>query len=159
MSLLQVLQISTSWFAWGGIALAGVTVISFLIGWGARFRLVGATVFSFLLSGSCWAFSASYSPPVLIEGALYAPVVYDNGYDLVVAQASEDFPQESIEPTLEQIAGNLKGGGRSGTKVHVRLRKNEAYLDGISHPVVLGEVIRDLSQKTTTPLAQQENEN
>ena len=48
----------------------------------------------------------------VIEGAKYAPVVFDNGKDLVVIQASDDFPQEAINPTLQQVAGNLKGSGR-----------------------------------------------
>ena len=45
-----------------------------------------------------------------------------------------------------QIAGNLKGGGRSGAQVKVRLRKIESAGNGISEPIVLGEVINDLKE-------------
>ena len=89
-------------------------------------------------------FDQSYRPPINVEGYKYAPIVYDNGFDLVVAQASNDFPEESIKPTLLQIAENLKGGGRNGAQVKVRLRKIESAGDGISKPIVLGEIINDL---------------
>ena len=89
MNLLTLLEKSTQWFGWLGLGLALGTLISFVLGWGIRFSLVGATDFSLLLSGSTWAFTASYKPPLLVPGAEYAPVVYDNGYDLVVAQAPE----------------------------------------------------------------------
>ena len=45
-----------------------------------------------------------------------------------------------------QIAGNLKGGGRNGAQVKVRLRKIESAGDGISKPIILGEVINDLKE-------------
>ena len=45
-----------------------------------------------------------------------------------------------------QIAGNLKGGGRNGAQVKVRLRKIESVGDGISRPIVLGEIINDLKE-------------
>ena len=149
MNLLELLEESTQWFAWLGLGLTALTLISFFVNWGIRFRLVGATVFSLLLSTSTWAFTASYKPPLIKEGARYAPVVFDNGYDLVVAQADEDFPDEAVQPTLEQIAGNLKGGGRSGAMVHIRIRKLEPAGNGITTPVILGEVIRDIKNSLT----------
>ncbi|AAQ00119.1 MULTISPECIES: Ycf51 family protein [Prochlorococcus] len=152
MSISQFLQEATIWLAWAGIGLGICTLLAFLLRWGIRFRLVGASIFTLLLSGSCFAFQTSYSPPVNIEGALYVPVVYDNGADLVVAQAPEGFPDESIQPSLEQIAGNLKGSGRNGAKVNIRIRKIESAGDGISRPIILGEVISDPTQKTTIPI-------
>ena len=141
MSISQILEHAISWLAWSGLALGLLTLLSFLLRWGIRFRLVGATIFSLLLSGSCWAFIESYTPPVSIEGAVYVPVVYDNGGDFVVAQAPEDFPEEAIHPSLEQIAENLKGGQRNGTEVTVRIRKIKQISDGISEPIILGQII------------------
>ncbi len=152
MSITELLEKGTIWLGWSALGLFAITVICFLFGWGLKFRLVGATIFTFLLSGSCWAFAKSYTPPFVVENALYAPVVYDNGYDLVVAQASDDFPGESIQPTLEQIAGNLKGGGRNGANVHVRIRRLITNEEGISEPIILGEVIRDIKQSKTIPV-------
>ncbi len=146
MTLTGLVQNSTPWLAWCGLGLTGLTILSFLINWNAKFRLIGASVFTLLLAGSSWAFTASYTPPLAIEGAKYAPVVYDNGSDLVVAQASKDFPEEAIQPTLEQIAGNLKGRGVNGAMVHIRLRKLVNSNNGITTPIVIGEIIRDIPQ-------------
>ena len=144
MSMSEVIQDITKWLAWGGFGLGVTTILAYLFSWGIKFRLTGITIFTLLLSASCWAFNQSYRPPINIKGYKYAPIVYDNGFDLVVAQASNDFPEEAIKPTLMQIAGNLKGGGRNGAQVRVRLRKIESAGEGISKPIILGEIINDL---------------
>ena len=146
MSMSEVIQDITKWLAWGGSGIGLLTILAYLFNWGIKFRLTGITIFTLLLSASCWAFDKSYTPPFNVEGYKYAPIVYDNGFDLVVAQASNDFPEESIKPTLLQIAGNLKGGGRNGAQVKVRLRKIESVKDGISKPIILGEIINDLKE-------------
>ena len=146
MSMSEVIQDVTKWLAWGGSGLGVLTILAYLFNWGVKFRLTGTTIFTFLLSASCWAFQQSYSPPLNVEGYKYAPIVYDNGFDLVVAQASNDFPKEAIKPTLLQIAGNLKGGGRNGAQVKIRLRKVESVGEGISKPIILGELIKDLKE-------------
>ena len=110
MPLTELLEVSSKWLAWSGLGLSVLTVIAFASRWGLRFRLVGVSSFTFLLAVSCWAFSISYSPPVRVEGALQVPIVFDNSSDLVVAQASSDFEQEAITPTLSQIAANLHPG-------------------------------------------------
>ena len=150
MSISQFLQEATIWLAWSGLGLGFITIIAVLFNWGVKFRLIGTTIFTLLLSGSCWAFTESYTPPVTFEGAMYAPVVYDNGGNLVVAQVKEDFPSEAIEPSLMQLAENLKGGGRNGAKINIRIRKIEDLGPGISTPIILGEAIRDSSTNTTT---------
>ncbi|WP_320674393.1 Ycf51 family protein [Prochlorococcus sp. MIT 1341] len=149
MSLLELLQTSTKWLLWASLALSLLTLISFLVKWKQSFRLVGVLAFTLLLAGSSWAFGISYTPPVVIEGALHPPIVFDNGDNLVVAQANNDFPEESIEPTLLQLAENLRGGGRNGAPVHIRIRQVLSNGEGISQPKILGEVIRDLKQNTT----------
>ena len=146
MSMSEVIQDLTKWLAWGGAGASLLTILAYLFSWGIKFRLTGITIFTLLLSASCWAFDQSYTPPFNVEGYKYAPIVFDNGYDLVVAQASNDFPEEAIKPTLLQIAGNLKGGGRNGAQVKVRLRKIEPAGDGISKPIILGEIINDLKE-------------
>ena len=146
MSMSEVIQDLTKWLAWGGAGIALLTILGYIFNWGIKFRLTGITIFTLLLSASCWAFDQSYTPPFNVEGYKYAPIVYDNGFDLVVAQASNDFPEEAIKPTLLQIAGNLKGGGRNGAQVKVRLRKIESAGEGISQPIILGEIINDLKE-------------
>ena len=146
MSMSEVIQNAIKWLVWCGSGLSVLTILAYLFKWGIKFRLTGITIFTLLLSCSCWAFDQSYRPPINVEGYKYAPIVYDNGFDLVVAQASNDFPEEAIKPTLLQIAGNLKGGGRNGAQVKVRLRKIESAGDGISQPIILGEVINNLKE-------------
>ena len=159
MTISQTLQEASVWIAWAGLGFSFLTIIFFIFNWGGKFRLIGATIFTFLLSASCWAFKESYTPPFTVAGAQYAPIVYDNGFDLVVAQASNDFPHDAIQPTLEQIAGNLKGGGRNRSTVHVRLRKLEPIEEGLSKPIVLGEVLRDVVKNSTFSIEQQNHNN
>ena len=143
MSFDQLLLTTAPWLAWAGVGFSVLTVIAFLAGWGLRFRLVGVSSFTFLLAISCWAFALSYSPPVVVEGAVRAPIVFDNGDDLVVAQAPDGLNQADVTPTLEQLAANLRGAGRSSSVVQIRLRALESTGDGSSRPVVLGETLRD----------------
>ena len=152
MSMTEVIQDLTKWLALGGSGLGVLTLLAYITKWGIRFRLTGITIFTLLLSASCWAFEQSYTPPINVDGYKYAQIVYDNGYDLVVAQASDDFPKESIKPTLMQIASNLKGGGRNGAQVKVRLRKIVSAGDGISKPIILGEIIKDIKESNIIEL-------
>ena len=62
---------------------------------------------------------------------------------------NENFPKEAIEPTLLQLAGNIRGGTRNGGPVHVRIRQLVKEEEGISRPIILGEVIRDLREGRT----------
>ena len=143
MALDQLLLTAVPWLAWSGLGLGLLTVLAFLAGWGLRFRLVGVSSFTLLLAASCWAFGVSYAPPMKVEGAIKVPIVFDNGNDLVVAQAPTEISREVIEPTLQQLAGNLRGSGRSSTVVVVRLRGIRSEADGLARPVILGETMRD----------------
>jgi hypothetical protein len=134
---------------WLGIAsgvLALLMVAGFVGRWGIRFRLVGITSFTTLLAISCAAFAVSYSPRQTIPGAFSVPVVFDNGNDLVVAAAPPELLPEAFAPTVEQVARNLRGSGRSTPDglVTVRLRRVEPAGVGLSRPVVLAEAQRDL---------------
>ncbi len=143
-----------TWLGAAGGGLALLTVVGFLARWGIRFRLVGVTSFTVLLSLSCLAFAISYSPRTAVVGAVTVPVVFDNGTDLVIAAAPADLAPEAYGPTVEQVARNLRGGGRSSDDglVHVRLRRIEAAGNGLARPVVLAEASRSLRGDTVTVL-------
>ena len=143
MALDQLLISAVPWLGWIGLGLSLLTVVAFLTRWGLRFRLVGITSFTFLLAVSCWAFGISYTPPVVVEGAIRAPVVFDNGTDLVVATVPVDLEPAAVSATLEQLAGNLRSAGRGRGTGKVRLRAFESAGEGISRPVILGETVRD----------------
>ena len=140
MSFFELLENTPKIFGFLGIVLLCVTVIAFIFNFGFKFRIIGATIFSLLLSLSSWAFIQSYTEKVVIENARYVPIVYDNGFNLIIAKADDNFPEESIEPTLEQLSENLRKGSRSGANVKIKIRKLEKISDGVSKPVVLGEV-------------------
>jgi len=140
MSFFEFLENTPKFFGYLGIFLFISTLISFVFNFGFKFRLTGATIFSLLLSLSSWAFIQSYSDNIKIEGALYVPTVYDNGFDLIITKVENDFPEESIEPTLKQLSENLKKGSRSGSKVKIKLRKLERISKDVSKPIIIGEI-------------------
>ena len=109
-----------------------------------KFRLTGATIFALLLSISSWAFIQSYSEKVIIEGARYVPIVYDNGFDLIIAKVEDNFPDDAIDPTLQQLSENLRKGSRSGANVKIKIRKLEKVSDTVSKPVIIGETGKDI---------------
>ena len=139
MSFFELLENTPLIFALLGIFLFIMTLISFIFNFNFKFRATGATIFSLLLSLSSWAFIQSYSQNIKVEGAKYVPIVYDNGFDLIIAKANNDFPLEAIEPTLKQLSDNLQKGSRSGSKVKIKIRTLEKVSEGISRPIILGE--------------------
>ena len=144
MSFFELLENTPKIFGFLGIFLFLCTVAAFIFNFSFKFRIIGATIFSLLLSLSSWAFIQSYSEKVSIEDAKYLPIVYDNGFDLIIAKAEDDFPENSIEPTLEQLSKNLRKGSRSGANVKIKIRKLEKISKDVSRPVVIGEVQKNV---------------
>ena len=145
MSFFELLNNTPKIFGFLGIFLSLITIVAFIFNFSFKFRIIGATIFSLLLSLSSWAFMQSYSEKVVVEGARYVPIVYDNGFDLVIAKAEDDFPEEAIKPTLQQLSDNMRKGSRSGANVKIKLRKLEKISDEISKPVVIGETEKVIS--------------
>jgi hypothetical protein len=145
MSFFELLENTPKIFGILGIFLMFITIVAFIFNFSFKFRITGATIFSLLLSISSWAFMQSYSEKVVVEGARYVPIVYDNGFDLVIAKAEDNFPEEAIKPTLQQLSDNLRKGSRSGANVKIKLRKLEKISDEISKPVVIGETEKIIS--------------
>ena len=144
MSFFELLENTPKIFGLFGVFLFICTITAYVFNFGFKFRITGATIFSLLLSLSSWAFIQSYSEKVVIEDAKYVPIVYDNGFDLIIAKVDYDFPEESIKPTLEQLSENLRKGSRSGANVKIKIRKLEKISDGVSKPVVIGEVQKNV---------------
>ena len=145
MSFFELLEKTPQIFGFLGILLLLGTVIAFIFNFVFKFRIIGATIFSLLLSLSSWAFIQSYSKNVVIEGSKYIPIVYDNGFDLIIAKAEDDFPEESIAPTLEQLSENLRKGSRSGANVKIKIRKLEKISEGVSKPVIIGKIQKNVT--------------
>ena len=150
MSFFELLESTPKLFGVIGIVLFFITLITYFFNFNIKFRLTGATIFSFLLSLFSWAFLQSYSENVKVEGAVYVPIVYDNGTNLVIAKANKEFQQISVKPTLEQLLLNLKKGSRSGQTVKIKIRSLEKISEDISKPVILGEVEKSFLIKSQT---------
>mgnify|MGYP001414531098 CR=1 FL=1 len=148
MSFFELLESSPKIFGIIGLILTLFTLVSFFINLSYKFRLTGASIFAFLLSISSWAFLQSYSKNIKVDGAVYVPIVYDNGSDLIIAKANIDFPLEAVEPSLEQISRNLKRGSRSGKNVIIRIRGLEKISEDISKPIILGEIEKSFINST-----------
>ena len=140
MSFIELLENTPKIFGFLGIFLFIGTLITFIFNLAFKYRITGAAIFSLLLSLSSWAFIQSYKENIKIDGAIYVPTVFDNGFDLIVTKADNEFPEESIEPTLKQLSENLKKGSRSGSKVKIRIRKLEKISKDVSKPVIIGEI-------------------
>ena len=145
MSFFELLENTPKIFGFLGIFLLLITIIAFIFNFSFKFRIIGATIFSLLLSLSSWAFMQSYSEKVAVEGSRYVPIVYDNGFDLIIAKAENDFPEEAINPTLQQLSDNLRKGSRSGANVKIKIRKLERISDEVSKPVIIGEIEKIVS--------------
>jgi len=150
MSFFELLKTTPKIFGTLGIILLFVTSITYIFNFKIKFRLTGATIFSFLLSLFSWAFLQSYIENVKVDGAVYAPIVYDNGTNLIIAKANNDFQQISVKPTLEQISLNLKRGSRSGQTVKIKIRSLEKISEDISKPIILGEVEKSFLMQSKT---------
>ena len=139
MSFFELLENTPKIFGFLGIFLFLGTLVAYIFNLAFKFRITGAAIFSLLLSLSSWAFIQSYTDNIKVDGAKYIPTVYDNGFDLIVKKAEDEFPEEAIEPTLKELSENLKKGSRSGSKVKIKIRKLEKISKDISKPVIIGE--------------------
>ena len=142
MSFPELIKTSTPWLVYSGLIFVALTFIAFLAQWGFRFRLVGISSFILLLAVSSWAFDVSYTRTVVVKGAIRVPIVFDNGKNLVVAQAPQDISSSAIQPTLEQVAANIRSSGRGGLSVQVRLRQLRHLEEDVSEPIIIAEMER-----------------
>ena len=96
MSFFELLENTPKIFGLLGVFLFLGALIAFLFNFGFKFRIIGATIFSLLLSLSSWAFIQSYRENINIEGAKYVPIVYDNGFDLIVQKLIVNFQRMQL---------------------------------------------------------------
>jgi len=76
-----ILLVAGTWLGAASGVLAVLTIAGFLSRWGIRFRLVGITSFTALLSLSCLAFAISYNPRVNVPGMFLADT-FETGLEL-----------------------------------------------------------------------------
>lgn len=140
-----------SYAKWSGIATIiclVVAILSFVLGWGFRFRLVGVTSFMGVLTIGIFALGLGLFPHTAIAGAARYTLVYDNGANQAVIAVDPTIEKSAIEPTLLQAATDLYSYGRTGSdgnnQFTVKLRTVLHPQTGVSQPLFLGEAKRSL---------------
>jgi len=127
----------------GVLVFALITALAFAFKWGIRFRLVGATGFTAVLTVGLLGLSFEPFTPTVVAGAIPYTTVYDSGASQVVVAVPPTITADQIEPTLRQAAANLfkpyrlAGSGRVPT---LRLRTTRHDDGGVSTLLYLGQV-------------------
>lgn len=140
---------------WSGIATIIcliVAIVSFIVGWSFRFRLVGVTSFMGVLTAGIFALGLGLFPHAEIPGAERYALVYDSGANQAVIAVSPQIEESAIEPTLIQAATDLYSYGRTGAggnnEFTVKLRTVLHPQEGVSQPLFLGEAKRMLIDRS-----------
>jgi len=136
------------WLGFATIFCLLVAILSFVVGWGFRFRLVGVTSFMGVLTAGTFALGLSFFPHQEIPGAARYTLIYDNGANQAVVAVAPNIAKSAIEPTLLQAATDLYSYGRTGTggnnQFIIKLRTVLHPQTGVSQPLFLGEAKRSL---------------
>lgn len=139
---------------WSGIltiACGVIAILSFLLKWGIRFRLVGTTGFMVVLTAGLFALGLVPFRRAVIPGAAHFSVVYDNGGNQTVITVPQNLTETELEATLRQAASDLFSYGRLGGAdnqlLTVRARTIVHPEPGVSKPLFLGQVKRSLAAR------------
>lgn len=149
-----------SYTQWSGIAtlvLAAVAILGFIVKWGVRFRLVGATGFMLVVTVGLFALSLEPVGRTAVPGAMKYTLIYDNGSTQTVIKTSPQITPEELEATLRQAASNLYSYGRSGSRgdnqMTIRARTVIHPQPGVSVPLYLGQIKRSLNTRLDSEMA------
>lgn len=133
----------TKWAGISTLLLGAVTVLAFLLKWGFRFRLVGATGFAAVLTVGL--FGLSFEPLIRtqVPGAVPYATVYDSGAAKITITVPQGITESELEATLKQAASNLfkpYRQGAPGETPTIRARTIVHQPGGVSQLVYLGQV-------------------
>lgn len=137
----------TQWSGIATIAFAALTLLSFLLKWGLRFRLVGVTGFMLVLTSGLFGLSLVPFTRTVIPGAVRYSTVYDSGATQVVIAVPPTISVSELDATLRQAASDLFSPGRlsrGGEQLTIRARTVLHPEPGLSEPLYLGQVRRSL---------------
>lgn len=134
--------LATQYFAIGTLLFGALTALSFVLKWGIRFRLVGATGFMGVLTAGMFGLSFQPLTQTVIPGAVPYTTVFDSGASQIVIAVPNDITRTELEATLEQAASNLLkpsrlGGGQVVPAIRARAI---AHKNGTSELLYLGKV-------------------
>ncbi len=138
------------------LAIALLMIIGLVAKWGFRFRLVGVTGFMVVLTVGLVGLGWGLAPRMTFPGASRYSLIYDNGNSqVVIAVPDAHLSYEQTEATLRQAANDLYSYGRGGAadgKMHIRLRTIAHPQSGVSTPLYLGEVAREMTSRDQAKL-------
>ncbi|MEO1069688.1 MAG: Ycf51 family protein [Cyanobacteria bacterium J06638_6] len=135
--------VATQWAGIGTLALAGLTALAFALGWGLRFRLVGATGFTAVLTVGLLGLSFEPFTRTAVPGAVPYATVYDSGASQIVITVPSTILPNALDATLRQAASNLLKPYRLGIPgqiATIRARTIVHDVDGVSRLLYLGQV-------------------
>ena len=139
---------------WSGIAtliFAFITLLGFVLKWGIRFRLAGATGFMLVVTAGLFPLSLTPLTRSVIPGAVRYKLVFDNGSSQAVIATPLQITSSELDATLRQAASDLFSYGRLGTpqdnQLTIRARSIVHPEPGLSVPLYLGQVKRSLSSR------------
>jgi hypothetical protein len=135
------------WGVWATLAFGALAGLAFLLKWGFRFRLVGVTGFTGVLTFGLFALSLTPLTRVSIPGAVHYSLVYDTGATNVVIALPNDVTPTELDATLQQAAGDLFSPGRLARgeqQLNILARTITHPEDGVSQPLYLGQAQRSL---------------
>jgi hypothetical protein len=125
------------------LALAAITVLAFVLGWGFRFRLVGITSFMGVLAAGLFGLSFQPFTQTVIPGSVPYQTVYDSGAAQIVITVPQSVTASELEATLQQAATNLLKPSRLGRPDQVATIRARTLLhetEGASRLLYLGQV-------------------
>lgn len=128
-----------------------ITGIAFARQWGWRFRMVGVTSFSVVLTIALFTLSLNPVTRKTVPGAVHFSLVYDRMGPQAVIAVPPDITEAQLEATLKQAASNLFSPGRNGQGVSgeftIRARTVLHPREGVSQPLYIGQVKRSLRRR------------
>jgi hypothetical protein len=143
---------------WSGIATLAFAVLlglGFILKWGIRFRLVGATGFMIVLTAGLFALSLSPLSRTVIPGAMRYTRVYDNGVTQTVIAVTPKVTPVELDATLRQAASDFYSYGRMAmgdNELTIRARTVVHPEKGVSVPLFLGEIKRSLVDRNDSKM-------
>ncbi|WP_204102239.1 MULTISPECIES: Ycf51 family protein [Spirulina sp. CCY15215] len=136
------LAVYTQWCGILTLVLFVITILAFLLKWGLRFRLFGATAFAVVLTVGFFGLNLGLFKHIAIPGSVRYTLVFDNAADNVVLVIPPETTRSQVEATLRQAAIDISPFGRLAMQdnmVTIRARTVIHPEPGLSLPLYLGE--------------------
>ncbi|MBD2020841.1 Ycf51 family protein [Leptolyngbya sp. FACHB-36] len=145
------LQTFALWSGYLTLFCAALAVLGWLLKWGFRFRLVGATGFMGVLTGGLFALSLGlYNRPNIPDAVRFVRI-YDTGANYAVISVPPQISESQLTATLKQAAADLYSPGRLSSqgerRMTIRVRTVLHPQPGISQLLYLGQIKRSLADR------------